>query len=125
MAVDHGLRADDVQGAAHGDRLGRDLDRIAGAHHVLEADLVQTGVERRVALELFAQDQGAGLRHDLTEDDAGHHRESREVALDEELFARHMVGGPDAFGIAFRPVHEQHRLAVREQLFDFFSIHYQ
>ena len=45
------------------------------------------------------------------------------MALQEPFLARNVVGGFDAFAHLFRPVHQQHRLAVGQEPLDFFSGH--
>ena len=90
---------------------------------MVSPDLVEPGVEGGVALELVAEDQGAALRHDLAEDDARHHREIGKMSAEEPFLTGHVVRRLDAFFVAFRPVHQQHRLAVRKIILDFFSVH--
>ena len=69
------------------------LNGVARSDAVLEAHLVDAGVESQLADEVVLHQQGATLGHDFAKDDARHDGFARKVALQEELLARHVVLG--------------------------------
>ena len=64
---------------------GGHLANISGLYRVLEADLVNAGVEGYVAGDLILYEDSAALCHDLTKDDSGDHRIAGEMASGEKL----------------------------------------
>ncbi len=127
----------DTQFAAHAQFGGADInvgtmhveggfhfDGVARTDAVLEAHLVDAGVESQLADEVVFHQQGTGLGHDFAEDDARNDGFTREMAFQEKLLTRDMIFGMGhVVFVEGHLVHQEHGLAVREVLFDFFSIH--
>ena len=103
---------------------GLHLNGVARLDAVLEAHLIDACIEGQLADEVVFHQQCATLGHNLAEDDTRHNGFAREVALQEEFLARHMVlGVAHMVLVEVHLVDQEHGLAVREILFNFVSIH--
>ena len=107
----------DVEGGFH-------FDGVTRTNAVLEAHFVDACIEGQFADEIVLHEEGAALGHDFAEDDTRNDGFTWEMAFQEKLLAgnvvlrvRHMVL------VEGHLVDQEHRLTVREVLFDFFSVH--
>jgi hypothetical protein len=103
---------------------GFHLYGVARLDAVLETYFVDPRLERQFADEVVFHQQGTRLGHDFAKDDTWHNGFAREMALQEEFLACHMVFGMGHMVlIEGHLVNQEHRLAVGEILFDFVSVH--
>ena len=123
FAVDFSFGIDKECQSAFGCDFASHFDGVAGAHLVFEAHFVHAGIEGEASGQLFKHQRAAALSHDFAQYHPWHNGVAGEVALKEIFVATHVVVSDG--GVAFHGdiIDEQHRLAVRQIFFNFFSCH--
>ena len=99
---------------------------IARHNRLAEFGFVDGSEEHELASGLwghFADEDAGHLRHGFDDHHAGHDGEARKMSGEERLIAGDVLYADDRFFVDLEnPVHEQHRIAMRQDLLDFLNV---
>ena len=104
---------------------GCNLAYISRFNRVLEADLVNSGIEGEVSRDVVLDHYGTALGHNLALDYSWNNRVAREMSAGEELiFLDGVFAMRYTILIDFSLIHQKHRLPMWKEFFYVFLIHF-
>src|SRR6185295_13509397 len=122
LAVHSRRRLATADWAAHPFQLTRELELVARLHDALEPHVVDPREERKLAVVRLVGEHGygAGLRHGLDDEDAGHDRPAGKVAREIPLvLANTLAGNRSRAGLELHHlVQQEEGISVRDDLLD-------
>ena len=103
---------------------GCNLAYISRFNRVLEADLVNSGIEGEVPRDVVLDHYGTALGHNLALDYSWNNRVAREMSAGEELiFLDGVFAMSYTILIYLGLINKKHRLSVRQKIFNVFLVH--